>query len=241
MATSEIAAVGTVQNFANIFASPGEAFRALRLRPTFLLPLAAVLIAACAVIVWYYARVDLVWLIERSLDAAQSQVPADARQQLLDRVGKTSPYAAGVSAAGVSAIVVLLLMALAAGYLAIVSMLTNDGYRFKNWFALVCWSSLPLLLSSLATMVNLAVSDVSHLPAEQLNPLSIVNLLGLHGNASGGIGARLLQSADVTSLWALGLTIFGYSLWTKKGIASSALIVAGPLLVIAVLAAVAAL
>lgn len=230
MVATDIERGGTFRNLANIFAAPSEAFRALKERPTSLLPLLVLIAGACIVILWYYSSVDIPWLVERSLDQAGAQLPADARRQLLDRIAKTSPYVMGGSAAVASVIVMLLLLLVSSGYLTLVSQVTDDGYRFKSWFSLVCWSSMPYLLSLLATAVNLAANDVSHLPAEQLNPLSFANLLGLH--LSGGTLVRVLQSLDLTSFWALGLMIAGYHRWTGKGLGASAAIVAGPLLVL---------
>jgi hypothetical protein len=231
MVTTEVASGGPFQNFTNIFAAPTQAFAALKHKPTALFPVVALILASCAVTLWYYSKVDAAWLIERSLDASQSQVPAEARAQLTERAAAASPYVMGGSAAVAGSLAVLIIMLVGAGYLSIVSLVTNDGYRFKNWFSLVAWSSLPALLSLLASLVNLAVSDVAHLPPEQLNPLTFANLLGLEP-AAGDIGARVLQQTGPTAVWSLALMAIGYSLWTGKGRVSSALIVAGPLLVI---------
>lgn len=217
----------------NIFTAPAEAFRALREKPTFLLPVAVLILANVILVMWYYNVVDVMWLMETSLEASNAEIPADQREQVLERIAATPRMVfAGSSAVAVS-LVVLVLMLLAAMYLSLVSMFTNDGFRFRNWFSLVAWSSLPVVLAVLASMVNLAVGDPTFLAGEELNPLSFRNLLGLDVSGT-GFSASLLQYADPTSIWSLALMIVGYRQWTGHSIEKSALIVAAPLLVIVV-------
>jgi hypothetical protein len=218
----------------NIFTAPAEAFRALREKPTFLLPIAALIVVSCSVIVWYYNAVDMVWFMQRSLEQSAADIPADQRAQILEQIENTPRgVTAGVSAVAAALLVIVLLL-LTAGYLTLVSMFTNDGFKFGRWFSLVSWSSFPVVLSSLASLVNLAVNDPTHMPAEELNPLAFRNLLGLDGSAT-GLYAALLQYSDPTSLWALALMVLGYRQWTGKSLEKAALIVTAPLLLLVVL------
>ncbi len=228
----------SLQTLTNMFTAPGQAFGSLKERPTSLFPVLLLLAATALVALWYYSGVDLVWLFERSMDAANTQVPADSRRQTLELIGKIPPYGAGIGAAVASIVSMLLILMVGAAYLAIVSLFTNDGYNFVSWFSFAAWSSLPLLLGLLATLVNLAINDVSHLPPEQLNPLSLAYLLGIPPGAG---GARLLQVLSLPTFWVLGLMVYGYSRWTGKGLGASTAIVAGPLIVIAGLVALVAL
>lgn len=215
----------------NIFTSPGDAFRTLRERPSFLLPVAVLLAASVAVILWYYGAVDIVWMMEKSLETSQAELPADQREQMLEQLGQTPRGVLAGTSAIAAALVVVVLLLLTAMYFSIVSMLTNDGLRFRQWFSLASWASLPVALASVASLVNLALNDPTYLPAEELNPLTIRNLLGLD-TQGGGFTAALLTYGDVTSIWALALMVVGYRQWTGRDIAVSALIVTAPLLVI---------
>ncbi len=47
----------------NVIAAPREAFNVLKLKPTVLLPLAALIIANAAVVLTYYIQVDLALLL----------------------------------------------------------------------------------------------------------------------------------------------------------------------------------
>lgn len=195
----------------------------------------------CAVILWYYNVVDLPWMLETSLLAAQPDLPDDVREQAIERFASVSPSMAGGFAAASSAVAVVVLMLLAAGYFSLVSMATNDGIRFKQWLSLAAWSSFPLLAASIASLVNLAVNDAAHLLPTALNPLTFANLLGLDPAPGGGFLARWLQYTDVTTVWAFALMVVGYSVWTGKSAAVSSAIVLGPFAVIIAVSALFAL
>lgn len=209
----------------DVIASPGEAFARLREKPTFLFPLLILMALNAGVVFWYYSLVDLAWMLEQQMQAAvpEGQPPAALESSAARTVVGT---VAAVAAAGLFA----LALVVAAAYFAFVSMLTNDGYAFKSWFALVCWCSLPLVLTQLATIVNLIVSDVSHMLPQQLSPLSFANLLGVEPDTAAG-GQTFLNLSPIL-LWSLVLTVLGYHSWTRRSVLASSAIVLGPLLVI---------
>lgn len=228
MVTSPARPASAFENLTNIYMAPAAAFAALKERPTALLPALALILASCAVTFWYYRGVDVGWLLERSIDPAN--LTPEARQALSSAATGPARYVTMATSTAAAGLVVLVVFLVNAGYLSLVSQLTNDGVRFKQWFSLVCWSSLPGLLSQIASLVNLAVSDVSHLPQEHINPLSYASLLDLELAAGTGSGTRILASMDPLVLWTLALMLIGYRLWTGKGVIASALIAWAPFL-----------
>lgn len=220
-----------IDNITNILTAPREAFAALRERPTFLVPMLALILGNCALIVWYYSEVDIAWLMETSLQMSGREVPPEVLEQTR-RATENIPRAAfGASAAVSSALVIVIVLLLMAGYLAFVSMLANDGFRFRQWLSLVSWSSFPVVFGVIASAVNLAVSNITFLLATEINPLTLASIFGT-AREGGGMLRSMLQYVDVTSLWSLGLMTYGYRLWTGKPLALSFAIVAAPLAVI---------
>jgi hypothetical protein len=59
---------------ANIFAAPNEAFQSIKDRPTFLLPLAALLLGYSLVSLLYMNSVDLPWYIGQQLESSDAQM-----------------------------------------------------------------------------------------------------------------------------------------------------------------------
>lgn len=211
----------------DILVSPGEAFRRLHERPSFAFPLLALIVLTVGTVYWYYGTVDLRWLIETQMQQAQGGLPEQQRAALgSDRARSIVGTIAAVS----SGVGLVLIAVLWAAYLSFISMLSNDGGRFRLWFSLVCWCSLPTAFSSLATVVNLLVNDLSRAPPERLNPLSFASLLGLEGELSRS--ERMLGNLDPFVLWTLVLLVLGYHSWSKRSILVSAMILLAPLAVI---------
>lgn len=75
----------------NIIAAPREALETLRLKPTVLLPLVAIIIVNIAVIFTYYSQVDLTWLLESSLQNASEDMTPREREAASRAVENLSP------------------------------------------------------------------------------------------------------------------------------------------------------
>jgi hypothetical protein len=212
----------------NIFASPGEAYAALAARPSFIVPLLALVLGNCALVAWYYSQVDIGWLVQTSLEAAGQELPPEVREQAAAGPGEGYRMIVGTAAAVASGVVVLVVVLLMAGYLSGVSLLTNDGVSFKRWLSLVSWGSLPVVLGLVASTVNLALNDVTFLPPTQIDLFSLGNLLGIDA-AGGGLSRGLLHWVSVPTIWALALIAFGYRAWTGKSPGVALVITAAPL------------
>jgi hypothetical protein len=221
---------GLGETLINIFTSPGEAFTALQHQPRILFPLALLIVFNVGASLLYMRSVDIPWLLETTSQQALERLPDDQREQALENISKTSPTVVTAIAGVQSGLSLLILLFLPAAYLAIVSLVTNDGYKLKRWFSLVCWCSLPLLLAIVATLANILAGDASHLAPERLNPLSFGNLLGLETGTN--IASRVLRSLDLTSVWSLVLLVLGYQAWTSKPLGKSAAIVLAPMIVV---------
>ncbi|HEX6992922.1 MAG TPA: YIP1 family protein [Gammaproteobacteria bacterium] len=219
---------GTASVLVNVFTAPRDAFTALAARPTVLVPILALALLNTAVVVAYYSQVDTLWLLQTMLEESGRELPPEAAQ---GQGGGTMGPVMMVAAALGAVLQILIALLLAAGYLSLVSLFGNDGVTFKRWLSLVGWSSMPTLLGMLSTVVNLALNDATHMLPTELNMLSFGNLLGLEA-AGGGLLRTMLLNMDPTMLWSLALLAFGYSLWTRRSVLVSLVIVAAPLVVV---------
>lgn len=222
---------GLTQTLINIFTSPMDAFRSLKSKPRTLFPLLLLIACNVGMTLVYMRSVDIPWLLETQMQTSAAQLTDDQRRQAIERISKVSPTLITTVSGVQAAVVMLILLFLPAAYLAIVSMLTNDGYKLSRWFALVCWCSLPLLLGVLASLVNVLAGDASHLAPEKLNPLSFSNLFEV-ATPPRNVADRVLHSIGVTSVWSLALLVFGYQAWTERSLAKSAGIVLAPMIVL---------
>jgi len=211
----------------NIIAAPLEALATIRLKPTVLLPWAVIIIANTAGVFSYYSQVDLAWVLEPGLEAAQEDLGPRQRQAVADRMENLSPMVVASAAAASSAVFLLLWFFLNSAYLAGVSLVTNDELRRKQWFAMICWCALPVVLGHAASVANIFLVDATFLRPDRMNPLSFSSLLDLE-SAVGSSMRQFLQSMDLTAIWSMEITVFAYHAWTKKDLFKSALIVLAP-------------
>ena len=211
----------------NIIASPREALESLKLKPTILLPLAAIVIANVAVVFAYYSQVDIAWVLEASLQNATEDLGPREREAALDRMQNLSPMVVASAGAVSAALFLTLWMFLNAAYLAGISLVTDDGLRLKHWFAMICWCALPIVFGSAASLANIFLSDATFLRPDRMNPLSFSSLLDLD-SAAGNAMLQSVQSLDITAAWAIVLTVCAYHVWTRRNLLASALIVLAP-------------
>jgi hypothetical protein len=211
----------------NIFASPSEAFAAIREAPRPFLPLAVVVVGSALVAFLYLNEVDLGWFLEEQIRTSMEAqgAPEDQIEQAAEAIGNVPPLVMGSLAAMSTVLSLGLIYFLNALYLRVVSLFAGDGFKLGQWFGLVCWCALPLAFGRLASLVNLLASDVTFMPQWQVNPLSFASLLGLEPS---GTFETALQSYDPTAIWVLVLMVLGYQAFTRKSLVAAAAIVLGP-------------
>jgi hypothetical protein len=224
----------------NIFAAPGEAFTALKERPRLAFPLLLAIVATCATAALYVSSVDLAWLIDRQMQATQTEMTEQQRADTVEALGDISPTLRAVGGSVSAGVGTLLVFAVLALYLTGVSFVTNTGIKFKQWFAFVAWCWLPRILAIAATLVNLFASEARFMPPEALNPLSFGSLLGLDGVGASGLERGLL-GLDVTVIWSLVLGIIGYQVWTQRSLTHATAVVLGPIAAVVLLSVLASL
>lgn len=215
----------------NVIAAPREAFEALRLKPTVLLPLVAVILANTAVMFAYYSEVDIAWVMESGLQNASVDLTPAQRQAALNRMGNLSPVVVASTGAVSAALFLTLWFFLNAAYLAGVSFVTDDGFGLKHWFAMICWCALPLLFGAAASLVNIFFNDATFLRPDQMNPLSFSSLLDLDSAAASAM-RQSVQTLDISAIWAMVLGVYAYHAWTRRNLLESALIVLAPAILI---------
>jgi hypothetical protein len=235
-----MANASAVAVLANIFTSPGEAFAALKERPSPWLPLLILIAAYCTMIFVYLNSVDLPWFFDRALQMSAAQMTDEQRAQAVEMQSNISPMVLASISAVSAVIAFLAIFALVSFYYTGVGFAMSSGIKFKQWFALTAWCSLPVVLGLLASLANVLVSDARFLPQEALNPLSFGNLLALDTEGASML-QRIAMSLDLTTLWSVVLQVLGFQAWTGRSTAVAAAVVLGPVAVIVLLSALATL
>ena len=211
----------------NIFTAPREAFAALEQKPSKLFPLLVVICALSLTFFWYFSIVDFDWYVDDALSL--SNVPEaqldDARETMLG-MGQTTFMWIGMGGAVIG---ILVIWTIQAGYLALVSALSGDRFKFSNWFSLVAWTGLTALLSAVGMVVNIVLTSNGQLSAYDLDPLTLANL-GMQ--SSNGSLQTIFRSINLPMFWSAALMVMAYRQWLQSSWQRAAAIVLGPYVVI---------
>jgi hypothetical protein len=226
MADTSYAAIAT-----NIITAPSEAFVALKERPRVLLPVLVLLIGFSAVSFYFLSHVDMGFFLDNQLRAGNANIPDAQREQLVANAAKVPPLVYGAIGAFSSSFAIFAIIFIVACYYTIVSFVTGDGVKLKQWFALLCWCALPQALGIVAQLVNMMVNDPRFMLQDQINPLAFGNLLSIDRTGAPMV-QRILLGIDITAIWTLVLQILGYQSFTKSSYVKSAAIVLGPIVLI---------
>lgn len=209
--------------------APSSAFGELRERPRFWFPLLLVIASTVAIVYWYYSMVDIEWLKDAmfSNDPDMQKRPEAERAAAMAVLGRNTLLWGSV----VGAIFVLpIFFLLQSSYLLLAAKVTKLPQGFKHWFALSCWTALPLLVSTVVSAIFLIISDTSQVSPSVLQPLSI-NELVLH-RPIGSPGHTLLESLTVPGVLSWILLIIGVRVWSQRSWAFSAILILLPIVVI---------
>lgn len=189
---------------------PIRAFQDLAERPKIWFPMLLTLVTTLGLIFWYYAVVDIEWLLDRSLSASRQLTEAQ-RDQAARFVSK-SVLMWGSLVGGV--FLIMLLRTLEATYYLLAGKITNVQRSFKHWFSLAWWSGLPQILAVIPAALLLLMSTTTQIDSGALQPLSL-NELFFH-RAIGAPGYSLFSNLTVLHPVAWLLTIVGVRTWSNR-------------------------
>jgi uncharacterized membrane protein len=230
MTAESTSGTGNLEIAVNIFASPSEAFRVLQIRPTVLFPLLVTMLATVLVYMWYFSMVDYAWYVDDTVARMGGNMTEQQQEGMRNAMSGQSQTFMTVSGTLGGAIAIVFIYALQAGYLTLVSALTGQAYRFKSWFSLVCWTSLPYLLVVLVMAVNIVLSPNGQLSLYDANSLSLASL-GFSASNNFML-ENVLNSLNLPMFWSMALTVMGYQQWLQSGYLKATLVVLAPYLVI---------
>lgn len=225
--TTQAAPSNLLNTAINVLVSPSEAFAELKQRPSKLFPIALILLSTMAVMFWYFSIVDFDWYIDDTL--AQADLDANELEQARDRMASMSQNTFKLIGTFGSAVGIMVVYVLQAGYLSLCSALSGSGQKFGDWFSLVLWTGLPYMLSILGMIATIALSSNGQLSNYDLDPLTLANL-GMQSNNDSL--TLVFNSLSLPMFWGTVLTVMGYRQWVECSLAKAMATVLAPYLLI---------
>jgi hypothetical protein len=211
---NDFALIGT------LITAPSAAFAELRQRPRFWLPLAAMVLAATVMLVWYFSIVDVPWLADQSVNgnARLAALPADTRARIIAGMTRNGLL---ISSLAFYLIVITVVLTGQALYYLLAGKVAGISMSYKHWFTMVCWTALPSLLGTIGAVALLfSESNPMQLSLEQVQALSL-NELFFHLKP-GEPGVSFLNGLTIIAPLNWALTIVCVRCWTNRSWASSA-------------------
>ena len=190
-----------------VLVAPGDTFRSIAARPTWLAPLLAMVLLATVVTSMVSARLDMAQLIRHQLEAAGSQPSLEQIDQRLETVKKLQPYLAlfqGLVAAPAVYLVCALLFWVA-------FKLLGSDLGYKASFATTLHGLLPLGLVQALLAIPVIWNRASFTQDEARSGSFLAsNLATFAPDGIGPVARALLGSVDLFSIWAVVLLVIGY-------------------------------
>ena len=218
MSSSSLSTLGMM------FYDPTQAFARIKEKAPILLPLLSVLLPSMAVMAWWIATVDFTWLREHMLAANAGMTP-EQRAGIEKMVAPTPLFLTTMIGMLVGTPVTYVV---AGVYYLLAGKVIDSQRSFRQWFAFVCWTSVPRLLA-VPLMTLQIVTSHGHVAAEGLN---IASLSALTGMASTSRWYGIASSIDPTVIWATVLTVIGLKVWTGRSTAACVTVALLPAIVI---------
>lgn len=222
MESSALACLG------NIFVDPRKALGDARGHINWLwYPLIITIGLSIAFTVWYYTRVDMGWLADQMTASMAGKYNADELNRIRQSFTRSRMLVGSVIGIPLWIFIVYLLQAL---YFFLVSKV--GGYEeqsYGRWFSFTAWTSFPTIIGPIAA--GIAYLFASPQTSYYSLDVTSLNVLLFHLPMSHPL-MSVAASVHLYTFWSLALMVFGFSLWTKKHLTTSAAVVLIPWLVI---------
>lgn len=190
-----------------VFISPGDTFRRIRERPTWVLALVVLLAATLAVGAAVHLRTDYLEVMEYSLEQSgrAGQMSTSDMERFADTQERLGLLFVGI---GLPVVTILLLLLALAHWLAL--RLVGSELTFGQSWAVYLHGALPTAVGALLTVpVVLSGGDLP--PAKVASRDLLTSNLAFLASDDAGVALRsLLAGIDFFALWSVALLIIGY-------------------------------
>lgn len=217
--------------FIGILTAPSTVFPILKEQPRIVFPLLLLIIASALMLTCFYMTVDYAWMVDQMVAAQGNDLTEAEREQMRTSMNALpQSVMAGISVVGAAIGIPAILAAMSAYLMLMNKLMDRQSLAFPNWLSLMCWTSMPSLFTSLASLVNVLLAHNGQLGIENLNPITFNSLL-FHFEPGDALFGPL-NSLDPTYIWSTVLLVMGYSHWTGRSLGQSALVVLAPIVII---------
>jgi hypothetical protein len=195
--------MGEFSRISGVFFDPKKTFEDIAKRPTWIVPVVLIMIFALAVSMTMGQRIGWERIVRHGMEAS-------SRAQQMTPEQREQGVAMGVKIASIMAYVGILFVpvvyVIMAGVLALMALILSAGIRFKQIFAVVSYSCLVSLVSSILTVVVIFLKNPDEINIQ--NPLAF-NPAAFMDPDKNKFLYSLATSLDLFSFWTILLMAVG--------------------------------
>ena len=198
--------MGEFSRIVGVFFEPKKAFTDIAQRPSWIVPLILVILCAMGVTTAISQRIgwERVFRHQNEASARYQQAPPEQRDQILAAQMK---FAAVGGYAGALLALPIMDIVIAAVLLGIAGGIMSGGMRFKQVFAIVCYSGLPGVISSILAVVVIFLKNPDEF--NLTNPLAFNVGAFMDPTSSSKFMYSLASSMDLFVFWTIFLLATG--------------------------------
>ena len=200
------AGMGEFSRIVGVFFEPTKAFTDIAQRPSWIVPMILVILAVIGVTTVISQRIgwDRVFRHQAETNSRMQQMPADQKEQA---VAMQVEFASVGGYAGAIVGVPLYDVVVAAVLLGIAGGIMSGGMRFKQVFAVVCYSGLPGVISAILTIVVIFLKNPDDFNLQ--NPLAFNVGAFMDPNTASKFAYSVASSLDLFVIWTILLMATG--------------------------------
>jgi len=200
------AGMGEFSRIVGVFFEPMKTFTDIAQRPSWLIPLLLVMLSALGTITVMSQRIGWERLLRHQMETNTTlqKLSPEQREQSMAMQLK---FASVGSYIGVIVFMPVADIVIAAVLLGIAGGLMGGGVRFKQVFAVVCYSGLPGIISAILTIVVIFLKNPDDFNMQ--NPLAFNVGAFLDPNSGSKFVYSLATSLDLFMLWMIFLMATG--------------------------------
>jgi hypothetical protein len=198
--------MGEFSRLIGVLFEPAKAFADIAQRPGWIVPMILVILSAIGVTAVLSQRIgwERIFRHQMETNSRLQQLPQEQKEQTLATQMK---FAAVGGYAGAVVGVPIIDVIIAAVLLGIAGGIMSGGMRFKQVFAVVCYSGLPGVISSILTVVVIFLKNPDDFDLQ--NPLAFNLGAFMDPNAGSKFLHSLATSMDLFVFWTILLIAIG--------------------------------
>lgn len=183
-------------------------------------PFFLVIVMTSVVFVHYFSIVNIDWYQDQSLEqaAAMTGMSFEELKAASPAVEATSAMIQTIVSVAITLIVMNLLSAVY--YLLATKVTVKNDYSFKDWYAFTWWTCMPVVVSSLASILVLFFAADGNISLNDIQPTSLNSLI--FSVETSHAWYTFLEAINLFNLWIIAIASVGLKVWlnikTKKAV-----------------------